>query len=107
MKTLAQLIYEKTRWTLKDYCEMRGIGSMMGLRGGYVSKANAKILESDGIEWRTAKNVKIGDGTCAGFIYLNKKKASAYYEPKTTGREADRIFRICCFRRALLAAKSR
>ena len=50
MKTLAQLIYEKTRWTLKDYCEMRGIGSMMGLRGGYVSKANAKILESDGIE---------------------------------------------------------
>ena len=48
----------------------------MGLRGGFVSKANAKILESDGIEWRTAKNVKIGNGTCAGFVYLNKKKAS-------------------------------
>ena len=77
MKTLAQLIYEKTRWRLKAYCEMRGIRTCAGLRGGYVSKANAKILEADGIEWRTAKNVKIGDGTCAGFIYLNKKKASA------------------------------
>ena len=77
MKTLAQLIYEKTRWTLKDYCEMRGIGSMMGLRGGYVSKANAKILESDGIDWRTAKNVKVGDGTCAGFVYLNKNKKAS------------------------------
>ena len=55
---------------------MRGISSIMGLRCGYVSKANAKILESDGIEWRTAKNVKVGDGTCAGFVYLNKKKAS-------------------------------
>ena len=59
MKTLAQLIYEKTRWTLKDYCEMRGIKSTGGLKGGYVSKANAKILESGArpktSEWATAR----------------------------------------------------
>lgn len=77
MKTLAQLIYEKTRWTLKDYCEMRGISSIMGLRCGYVSKANAKILESDGIEWRAAKNVRVGDGTCAGYVFLNKNKKTS------------------------------
>ena len=77
MKTLAQLIYEKTRWTLKDYCEMRGISSIMGLRCGYVSKANAKILESDGIEWRAAKNVRVGDGTCAGYVFLSKNKKAS------------------------------
>lgn len=75
MKTLAQLIYDKTRWTLKAYCEMRGI-AYYALSGGYVSKANAKILESDGIDWRSASNAKVGDGTCAGTIYLNKNKAS-------------------------------
>ena len=58
MKTLAQLIYEKTRWTLKDYCEMRGISSIMGLRCGYVSKANAKILESDGSSGARQKTSK-------------------------------------------------
>ena len=77
MKTLAQLIYEKTRWTLKDYCELRGLSSIMGLRCGYVSKANAKILESDGIEWRAAKNVRVGDGTCAGYVFLNKNKKAS------------------------------
>ena len=77
MKTLAQFIYEKTRWTLKEYCEMRGISSIMGLRCGYVSKANAKILESDGIEWRAAKNVRVGDGTCAGYVFLNKNKKAS------------------------------
>ncbi|WP_170020555.1 hypothetical protein [Campylobacter sp. RM16190] len=77
MKTLAQLIYEKTRWTVKDYCEMRGIKSPAGLRCGYVSKDNAKILEGDGIEWRKAKNVRVGDGTCAGYVFLNKNKKAS------------------------------
>lgn len=72
MKTLAQMIYEKTRYALKAYCEVRGI-PYGGLRSGFVSKANAKVLEADGIEWRKASNVKVGDGTCAGRIYLNKK----------------------------------
>ena len=49
MKTLAQLIYEKTRWTLKDYCEMRGL-SLQSLYRGYISKKARKILEKDGIK---------------------------------------------------------
>lgn len=72
-KTLAGLIYKKTRYMLKDYCELRGIaGSLGGLRSGYVSRANAKILDADGIEWRSASNLTIAGGSCGARIMPNK-----------------------------------
>ena len=48
MKTLVQLIYEKTGCMIKDYYEIRMIKSTGDLKGEYISKENAKILESDG-----------------------------------------------------------
>ncbi|MGP1484867.1 MAG: hypothetical protein ACTTJC_02010 [Campylobacter sp.] len=73
MKTLAQLVYEKTKWNLKDYSQIRGLRGFYGLRSGYVSKANARILEQDGIDWRSAKNAKIAGGSCAVATNLNKE----------------------------------
>ncbi len=72
-KTLAWLVYEKTRYTIKDYCELRGIAnSINGLRSGYVSKSNASILEADGIDWQSASNLKVAGGSCGVQIMPNK-----------------------------------
>lgn len=70
--TLSRMIYKKTRWTLKAYCEMRGI-AYYGLQKGYISKKNALILDRDGIAWREADNVYISGGTCASRRRVDNK----------------------------------
>ena len=46
---IAQQIYVKTRYTLIEICEMRGL-SYGSLRKGYISKKSAKILKEYGIK---------------------------------------------------------
>ncbi|MGP1579423.1 MAG: hypothetical protein ACTTH5_00125 [Wolinella sp.] len=74
---LAEMIYQKTRWTLKAYCEVRGI-AYYGLQKGYVSKANAKLLERDGIAWREAENVYVSGGTCASRVLVNARPGEGH-----------------------------
>ncbi len=46
--SIAKLVKRKTKYDLKDYCEMRGL-SAYSLYKGYISKKAAKILMRDGI----------------------------------------------------------
>lgn len=73
MKTLAELINEKTGFRLRDYCRERGIG-YEGLSCGYVSMKNARVLDGDGIDWRSARNIKVAGGGCGKFKVLNATK---------------------------------
>ncbi len=47
--TIAKLVKLRTKYDLKDYCEMRGL-SIYSLYNGYVAKRARKILERDGIK---------------------------------------------------------
>lgn len=47
--SIAKLVKRKTKYDLKDYCEMRGL-SVYSLYKGYVTKRARKILEKDGIK---------------------------------------------------------
>ncbi|WP_201029906.1 hypothetical protein [Campylobacter fetus] len=47
--TIAKLVKSKTKYDLKDYCEMRGL-SAYSLYKGYIAKKARKVLERDGIK---------------------------------------------------------
>ncbi|QMS59958.1 hypothetical protein [Campylobacter fetus] len=47
--SIAKLVKDKTKYDLKDYCEMRGL-SAYSLYKGYVAKRARKVLEKDGIK---------------------------------------------------------
>lgn len=49
VKPITKAVKQKTKYDLKDYCEMRGL-SLQSLYKGYVSKKARKILEKDGIK---------------------------------------------------------
>ncbi|OCS18431.1 hypothetical protein GZ989_005305 [Campylobacter fetus] len=46
---IAKSVKQKTKYDLKDYCQMRGL-SLSSLYKGYISKKAAKILKKDGIK---------------------------------------------------------
>ncbi|QMS59955.1 hypothetical protein [Campylobacter fetus] len=46
---IAKSVKQKTKYDLKDYCQMRGL-SLSSLYKGYVSKRAKKVLEKDGIK---------------------------------------------------------
>ena len=46
---ITKSVKQKTKYDLKDYCQMRGL-SLSSLYNGYISKKAAKILKKDGIE---------------------------------------------------------
>ncbi|WP_181562963.1 hypothetical protein [Campylobacter hyointestinalis] len=46
---IAKAVKQKTKYDLKDYCEMRGL-SLSSFYKGYISKRAKKVLEKDGIK---------------------------------------------------------
>ncbi|AQW80766.1 hypothetical protein [Campylobacter pinnipediorum] len=48
-KPITKAVKKKTKYDLKDYCQMRGL-SLASLYKGYVSKRARRILEKDGIK---------------------------------------------------------
>ena len=47
--SIAKLVKDKTKYDLKDYCDMKGL-KVKSLYNGYISKKAAKILKKDGIK---------------------------------------------------------
>ena len=47
--SIAKSVKQKTKYDLKDYCQIRGL-SLSSLYKGYVSKRAKKVLEKDGIK---------------------------------------------------------
>ena len=46
---IAEQIYAKTRYTLLEICQIRGI-SYNSIKNGYISKKSAKILKEYGVK---------------------------------------------------------
>lgn len=80
MKTLAQLIYEKNKMDNE-----RLLRNVRDQKYGWLKRWMLKQRERENtrkrreIEWRAAKNVRVGDGTCAGrgIYFLNKSKKAS------------------------------
>lgn len=49
---LSKLVYDKTKCTLKGYCELRGL-SYKSLKKSFIGKKAKEALTSDGIEFET------------------------------------------------------
>lgn len=61
---LSKLVYDKTKCTLKGYCELREL-SYDSLKKGFIGKKAKEALNSDGIEFETIS-------------YRNKKEDEAH-----------------------------
>ncbi|WP_297985889.1 hypothetical protein [uncultured Campylobacter sp.] len=46
--SIAKSVKQKTKYDLKDYCQMRGL-SLSSLYKGYIGKKAKKVLKNDGI----------------------------------------------------------
>lgn len=47
---LSKLVYDKTKCTLKGYCELNGL-SYKSLKKGFIGKKSKEALNADGIEF--------------------------------------------------------